>query len=91
MCDRGHRKAAKIPDIGSSINQTLGVMSMFARFRFRWCRAFGALMLTLLSGGCVAYSSDPGYGYYGGPFDRGGVVTFGDSWHHGHHDWYDHG
>lgn len=63
---------------------------MFVRSRLRWCRAFGALMLMLLSEGCVAYSPDPGYGYYGGP----GIVTFGDGWHrgwHGHHDWDDRG
>ena len=66
---------------------------MFVQSRLRWCRAFGAMMLTLLSGGCVAYS-DPGYGYYGGPYYGGGVVAFGDDWHdgwrHGHHDWDDH-
>ena len=54
---------------------------MFVRSRLRWCRVFGALMLTLLSGGCVAY----GVPYYGD-----GVVAFGDGWHHGHHDWDDH-
>lgn len=54
---------------------------MFVRFRLRWCRAFGALMLTLLSGGCVAYSTDLGY--------EDGVAAFG-GWHDGHHDWDDH-
>lgn len=59
---------------------------MFVRFRLRWCRAFGALMLTLLSVGCGAYSTDPSYGY-----------SFGAGWHHDwddyhgwHHDWDDH-
>ena len=74
---------------------------MFVRSRLRWCGPFGALMLTLLSGGCGAYSTDPGYGYYGGPYYGGGVVAFGDGWrddwhhdrddHHGwHHDRDDH-
>jgi hypothetical protein len=50
-------------------------------------------MLTLLSGACGAYSTDPGYSYYGSPYG-GGVVAFGDGrrddWHHGYHDWDDH-
>ena len=62
---------------------------MFVRSRLRWCCAFGPLTLALLLGGCVAYSTDPGYGYYGD-----GVVAFGngwhDGWHHGRHDWDDH-
>jgi hypothetical protein len=48
---------------------------MFVRSRLRWCRALGALMLTFLSGGCVAYSPDPGYGYYGGPYYGAGAMT----------------
>ena len=37
---------------------------MSVQSRLRWCSAFGALMLTLLSGGCVAYS-DPSAGSSG--------------------------
>jgi hypothetical protein len=54
-------------------------------------------MLVLLSGGCGAYSTDPGYGYYGGPYYGGGVIAFGHGWHHDsddhygwHHDGDDH-
>ena len=66
---------------------------MFVRSRLRWCRAFGALMFTVLSAGCVAYPADPGYRYSGGPYYGSGVVVFGDGghdrWYYGHHDWDD--
>ncbi len=53
-----------------------------------------ALGLAMLLGGCVAYPSYPGYGYYGGyyggPYYSGGVVAYGGGWHDHDRWWHDH-
>jgi hypothetical protein len=77
---------------------------MLNRFRKRAFMPFAALTLAALLGGCVAYPSYPGYGYYGGgygggyyantPYYSGATVAFGTGWgwrgHDRDHDWHDH-